>query len=151
MDAFYFVIITASSIGYGDILPVTWLSRLAVVLVILMILYVFSEQISKLSETIREADIYDTHYKFKDHIILLGTHKVKILSRFLLHFYKNPYKNAPKCILIGEKRINNKLKALLSFTLFEDRVVYLSVKSIDKMTLAKAAFIDAKAIFYLCD
>ena len=43
LDSFYFVIVTAASIGYGDIYPITWISRLAVILVVIMILYVFSE------------------------------------------------------------------------------------------------------------
>jgi len=151
LDAFYYMIVTASSIGYGDIYPTNTVSRMSIMVIIMMILSVFGNQISKLAEIIRESDFYDTTYNFKDHVIILGTLKTSILSRFLLHFYKSqlPGKNPPKCIIIGEKRITNKIKHMLSFSLFEDQVFYLSTKAIDKNALRKGAFKQAAAIFYL--
>jgi len=82
----------------------------------------------------REHDFYDTHYKFKNHIIIIGTSKVSFLSRFLIHFYTNIKEEvlAPKCIIICEHRITDKMKVLINQSLFEKKIFYLSVKTIDK-------------------
>lgn len=36
MDSFYFTIITLSTVGYGDIVPKTWIAKLFVVVMILI-------------------------------------------------------------------------------------------------------------------
>lgn len=41
IDAIYYMIITSGTIGYGDIYPVTSLSRIALVIIIVMIISVF--------------------------------------------------------------------------------------------------------------
>ena len=60
VDAIYYMIITSGTIGYGDIFPVTTISRMTIILIIVMIITVFGNQISALAAIIKEADFNDT-------------------------------------------------------------------------------------------
>jgi hypothetical protein len=117
----YYILVTACSIGYGDIYPVTTQSRMAIVLIIVFIISMFGFYLSNLANIIREHDFNDTTYKFNGHIIIMGTLHHKPLTRFLVHFYKHEQikDNCPKCIIVGEKRISKKLKNLINYGLFE--------------------------------
>lgn len=41
VDAIYYMIITSGTIGYGDIFPVTTISRMTIIIIIVMIITVF--------------------------------------------------------------------------------------------------------------
>ena len=99
----------------------------------------------------RDANFYDTVYNFKDHIIVLGYDDIEILTRFLLHQFKFFIRShfTPKILVIGERPIDDAMKALMSQGLFQDSVNYLSVSSIDRATLTKGAFDSCGAIYYL--
>ena len=84
VDATYFMIITSGTIGYGDYYPVTFISRMVMIMLIIIIITVFGNQISALTAIIKEADFYDTHYEFQGHIVVTGTLRIKVISRFLL-------------------------------------------------------------------
>ena len=43
------------------------------------------------------------------------------------------------------------MKILLNYTLFEEKVFYLSIKGFDQDTIVKANISKASAIFYLSD
>jgi hypothetical protein len=47
--AFYFMIVTSSTVGYGDIYPMKPLSRLVTVVLIMVVVYVVGDQLSTLS------------------------------------------------------------------------------------------------------
>ena len=64
VDAIYFMIITSGTIGYGDYFPITFLSRMVMIMLIIIIITVFGNQISALTAIIKEADFYDTTYNF---------------------------------------------------------------------------------------
>ena len=85
--------------------------------------------------------------------MVTGTLKIKVISRFLVQFYKSKAHEMiqPKCIIIGEKKISQRMKILLNYTLFEEKVFYLSIKGFDQETITKANINKASAIFYLSD
>lgn len=89
IDAIYYMIITSGTIGYGDYFPTSSLSRMVLVVIIVMIISVFGNQISALTATIREADFYDKQYNLKGHVVIMGSMKTDLVARFLLHFYQS--------------------------------------------------------------
>lgn len=64
LDCFYFMIVTSSTIGYGDISPFSVPTRLAVLLIVLTLFAIFAENISKLAAIIRETNVNDRKYNF---------------------------------------------------------------------------------------
>jgi hypothetical protein len=74
VDAFYFMIITASTIGYGDIYPITIKAKFSIVILIMIMIFFFTDEISKLVDIFKNTNFYDCYYDFKDHIIIYGTY-----------------------------------------------------------------------------
>ena len=77
LDAFYFMIITSSTIGFGDISPYLVYVRFIVLGIILTNFAYFGEKISRLTEIFRETNVYDRQYNLKNHIIIFGISEVQ--------------------------------------------------------------------------
>jgi hypothetical protein len=73
LDAFYYMIITAATIGYGDIYPNVFTSRIIMLAMILSVFAVFGENISKIGSVMRETNFENRYYKLRNHIVILGT------------------------------------------------------------------------------
>ena len=73
LDAFYYMIITSSTIGYGDIFPETVLARFIVIALVLCFFAVFGDSISKIATLVRETNFNNKFYKMKNHIVIIGT------------------------------------------------------------------------------
>ena len=56
LDAFYFMIVTSSTIGFGDISPYKVYARFIVLIIILSVLAYFAEKISALAQIISETN-----------------------------------------------------------------------------------------------
>ena len=67
------MIVTASTIGYGDIYQISFLARSVVLVIILGVFAIFGDNISKLGAIIKETNFYNRYYKFKNHLIVFGT------------------------------------------------------------------------------
>jgi hypothetical protein len=51
-DAFYYMIVTSSTIGYGDIYPTTATTRFLIIFLIMISFVIFGENVSKLAQLI---------------------------------------------------------------------------------------------------
>ena len=67
------MIVTASTIGYGDITPISLLARLVVLAILLCVFVVFGDNVSKLGAILKETNFYNRYYKVKDHLVLFGS------------------------------------------------------------------------------
>lgn len=76
LDAFYYMIITSATIGFGDIYPYLVYVRFLILTIILLNFAFFGEKISRLSEIFRETNVYDRRYNLKNHIIIFGISEV---------------------------------------------------------------------------
>ena len=85
-EALYFVVITSTTIGYGDIYPLRDESRLVTAIMLVAILSIFGDQISKLISIINESDRYDVKYLLENHVVVFNHKSVKVLTEFLLDY-----------------------------------------------------------------
>lgn len=70
--AAYFVIISFSTIGYGDIFPVDRIARLVMCFLLVINITVMSSFLGNLIAQIFSLSPYNREYDFKDHVIIIG-------------------------------------------------------------------------------
>jgi hypothetical protein len=88
IDAIYYMAVTGSTLGYGDIVPVIAISRFVVIILIVIIIYIFSIQIRKILKMMQSWDSYDTRIKMNQHdVIFLFDDNLEILRSFLLYYF----------------------------------------------------------------
>ena len=102
-DSFYLLIVTVGTLGYGDIIPTTELSRLVIMVIILASLVVIPVQVEKLGRVIRTTSLYRRPFKRSKkqaHVILCGClDQREKVERFLVEFYH------PSKILVRDQDI----------------------------------------------
>jgi hypothetical protein len=101
------MIVTSSTIGYGDISPQTKTSRFLIILVILCMFAVFTDSLAKIAQVIKDTNFHNKQYKLKNHIVLIGTLEFNDLIRFILpYFDRKGIEECPKILIIGDKNLN---------------------------------------------
>ncbi|KIH61075.1 Calcium-activated BK potassium channel alpha subunit [Ancylostoma duodenale] len=94
--SFYFVMVTFSTVGYGDWYPDTWMSRLCVVSFICVALVLLPSQIEALGQTWLERQKSGGDYgggwsRNEKHVVVTITHlEVEFIRDFLDEFYAHP-------------------------------------------------------------
>ena len=66
-DAFYFVVVTMSTVGYGDLTPVSFKSRLLVACLLMLFMVVVPGQISQISDLMRRSSKAARHWMSRKH------------------------------------------------------------------------------------
>ena len=133
----YFVTITVGSLGYGDILPITPLSRMVTLVILLSVFTVFGNQISKIVAIMKESDEFDVQYSLRDHAIVFSANSIDLVCSFLIDYYKNnPH---TKVLVIGEREMGQTMKSVLDLSYVEGKLYFLSMgKGFDRKTIKKS-------------
>ncbi|VDM49806.1 unnamed protein product [Toxocara canis] len=94
--SFYFVIVTFSTVGYGDCYPDTWMSRLFVVILICAAIGILPSQIEALGQTWLARQKAGGEYtegwaKNEKHVVVTITHlEAEFIQDFLTEFFAHP-------------------------------------------------------------
>jgi hypothetical protein len=83
----YFMIVTMSTIGYGDIYPGHWLVRNWLSVTLFICVAVISNDLTYLSECLKNVSEYERDYNFKNHIVIVGSFNDYYLWDFFHNFY----------------------------------------------------------------
>lgn len=90
-DAFYYIIVTFSTVGYGDITPHTYAGRGVMIFFILFGIALLPHQIGQLINAIRLFNKYEyTRYhprKHVDYLLVLGTLDARVLTSLFEEWY----------------------------------------------------------------
>lgn len=138
-DATYFMIITYFSVGYGDITPTHWVSRMAVICGLFILIITVSNQISIMVNLLRVWGPGLRTYQGSSHIVVLCDDTIQ-LSMFLSTI---KIKFPDDDIIIVSKDIHS----LPSQEYPYDRVQLMFINTIDFEVLERANTRQAKAIF----
>ena len=107
-DALYFVVITSTTMGYGDIIPIKHESKICIAIMIIIIFTIFGEQVSRLISIYYESDRYDVKYKFQGHIVVFNNKSLKVLTEFLLDYLN--YNVDAKILVVDDVCISDSMK-----------------------------------------
>jgi len=153
IDAVYFVIVTSSTLGYGDIVPTNTISRMLVIILLIFLIYFFSEQIASIVSLLRISDNTEISFEFEKHNIIIGDLSVDGIKSFLDEFYdifnfNSKIKNKPNTIIMLDEK-NSKIKENLSLEPYENKVHFLVTKTYSIEAFIKSSFDEADTIICL--
>jgi len=155
-DAFYFAVISMSTVGYGDISPVnTWTRALATMVVVSMIAVV-PREINKLMDLMDKTSPYDAEYEphpIYGHVVITGQGvSFMSLSNFLSEFYHSDHgEQETHTVILHPLEPSDEMKELLEDMAYAEYVHYVKGSVMVQKDLERALLWEAGAVFVLSD
>ncbi|KAI8884052.1 voltage-gated potassium channel [Backusella circina FSU 941] len=154
LDSFYVVMVTLSTVGYGEITPNTEASRIVMMLLIILALAVLPGLLSDVSETIRKHKDGEGHVSKNaiPFILIVGSftpdQATEILDGFLNT--ENP-QNHLNIIFLDINIPSEYLKLMERNSIWGHRVKFLHGSVLDEKTMLRVEARNAEAIFTISD
>ncbi|KAG0057675.1 potassium channel, sub T, member 1 [Gryganskiella cystojenkinii] len=153
----YFVLITMSTIGYGDVTPKNQIGYAIVILIIIAVVSVFPFMISGIMDALAQAKAGEGIFKSggsKFMIISGSLHSAQKLANVLNGFWftnKEYSDSAFKIVIFGLSEPSKDIQALLQSARYKNRVVYLKGTPLESKDLERIQAKHAEGIFIIAD
>lgn len=158
IGALYFSIVCLTTIGYGDIYPISTPSRMVLIVVLLINLNSVSIFLSKLTDVIYLISPYIKRYTFKNHLVVVGELPATFLRYFLqeLQEYdkiqKKLSQNSDKSklehvLIVDKKKPTVEVELILQDTSFDFEIKYLMDNMLTKKWCDLSNLKKAKRLF----
>uniref|UniRef100_A0A8C1TFS0 Potassium channel, subfamily T, member 2 n=1 Tax=Cyprinus carpio TaxID=7962 RepID=A0A8C1TFS0_CYPCA len=154
-DSFYFCIVTFSTVGFGDVLPDIWPSKLLVVIMICVALIVLPIQFEELAYLWMErqksgGDYSKQRTETERHVVLcVSSVKIDLLMDFLNEFYAHPRLQEYYVIILCPAEQDAAVRRVLRIPMWSHRVIYLQGSALKDQDLVRAKLDNAEACFIL--
>ncbi|XP_050684099.1 potassium channel subfamily T member 2 [Leptidea sinapis] len=154
-QATYFVVVTFSTVGYGDFVPDIWPSQLYMVIMIGVALIVLPTQFEQLAFTWMERQklggSYSSHRaQSEKHVVVCSTtlHADTIMD-FLNEFYAHPLLQDYYVVLLSPMELDTTMRMILQVPIWAQRVIYIQGSCLKDTDLIRARMNEAEACFIL--
>ncbi|EDX06479.1 GD25995 [Drosophila simulans] len=151
----YYVVVTFSTVGYGDFVPDIWPSQLYMVIMICVALIVLPTQFEQLAFTWMERQklggSYSSHRaQSEKHVVVCSTtlHADTIMD-FLNEFYAHPLLQDFYVVLLSPMELDTTMRKILQVPIWAQRVIYIQGSCLKDGDLARARMNEAEACFIL--
>ncbi|XP_039955461.1 potassium channel subfamily T member 2 isoform X4 [Bactrocera tryoni] len=151
----YYVVVTFSTVGYGDFVPDIWPSQLYMVIMICVALIVLPTQFEQLAFTWMERQklggSYSSHRaQSEKHVVVCSTtlHADTIMD-FLNEFYAHPLLQDYYVVLLSPMELDTTMRMILQVPIWAQRVIYIQGSCLKDGDLARARMNEAEACFIL--
>ncbi|KAL3891793.1 hypothetical protein ACJMK2_004040 [Sinanodonta woodiana] len=154
-DAFYFVIVTFTTVGYGDIAPDMWISRLFMILMICVALAFIPIQIQIIVSTWIQRGQAGKEYTQRKaagnkHVIVCSQNlSTETVMDFLQEFFAHPKLEEHMVVLLGADEMENNMQMILKDPKWTHRVFYLRGSALKDIDLQRCRISEAEACFIL--
>ncbi|XP_058619734.1 potassium channel subfamily T member 2 [Onychostoma macrolepis] len=154
-DSFYFCIVTFSTVGFGDVVPDVWPSKLLVVIMIFVALVVLPIQFEELAYLWMErqksgGDYSKQRAETERHVVLcVSSTKIDLLMDFLNEFYAHPILQEYFVIILCPVEQDAAVRRVLRFPMWTHRVIYMQGSALKDQDLVRAKLDNAEACFIL--
>ncbi|KAG8180934.1 hypothetical protein JTE90_013940 [Oedothorax gibbosus] len=151
----YFVVVTFSTVGYGDYKPDNWPSQLFMVVMICVALIVLPTQFEQLAYTWMERQklgfAYSRHRAQNErHVVVCSTTlRSDTVMDFLNEFYAHPLLQDYYVVLLSPCELDATMKMILQIPMWAQRVIYIQGSALKDLDLARARMNAAEACFIL--
>ncbi|OQR82442.1 Voltage-gated Ion Channel (VIC) Superfamily [Achlya hypogyna] len=153
-SSMYFVVITISTLGYGDIAPKTTNGKILVLLLLCVSGAWIPLQISRLGAILNRDTSHRNSFRslpeVKPHVLVVGDVAAGALEFFLHQFFHaNPMTWNTIVVVLAPGAASRELQRLLLHPVYEQRVVYLSGSPMVDADLRRASIGTASACYVL--
>ncbi|RXM31258.1 hypothetical protein EOD39_7174 [Acipenser ruthenus] len=143
-DSLYFCIVTFSTVGFGDVTPKIWPSKLLVVIMICVALVVLPIQFEQLAylwmERQKSGGNYSRHRaQTEKHVVLcVSSLKIDLLMDFLNEFYAHPRLQDYYVVILCPTEMDAQVRRVLQIPMWSQRVIYLQGSALKDQDLLRA-------------
>jgi hypothetical protein len=152
----YFIIVTITTVGYGDFSPKSTIGRVFVMLMIILTFALFPIQVGQLGELMKRQDKYSgASFKKKrrqEHVVLCGEVNADSLRYFLREiFHHEAGIHVSTVIVLCPNKPDTAIETVLCHPLYETRVKWLEGSAMLDMDLHRAEVEHCSACFVMVD
>ncbi len=147
----YFVLTTMSTVGFGDIVPVSAAGQLVYVILMFVTLIVVARQLDQLTSMLKSQSKYsrDSYNHLSEHVIVCGDVDVESLRVFLEEFtHKDHNTSHIRVVVLVNDDPNWDMQMLLDNSAFSN-VKYLRGSPLDRNDLLRCKILKASCVFIL--
>ena len=152
----YFTVITISTVGYGDIYPISEGGRALIICLIILAAYYIPKKTGEILSILDDTSVYSReNYKSHSeipHLIVCGSVSVEALVSFceeLFHVDHGP--NEKNVIILDKNKPTPDMRLFLHAGKYEMNLKYLEGNPMNEKDLERADITKAKAIVILTD
>jgi hypothetical protein len=149
-DFLYFIVVTLSTVGYGDIYPFTEQGRVIIILLILIAIILIPKQTNELIKLMSTSSIYArADYKSNPevpHIVICGHVGVESLKNFCNELFHPDHGTQDKNAVIMQNTLpNQEMKVFLHAGTYEVSLKFLQGNPIFEKDLSRSDILNSKA------
>ncbi|KFH70422.1 hypothetical protein MVEG_03272 [Podila verticillata NRRL 6337] len=160
-DAFYFILITASTVGYGDITPKSFQAKVVVMVFIIVTLSIVPGLIAGTIETLKSSRSGGGSYTqsraangvVKQYLVMIGDFQnAKRVGDMLNGFFNKEFSDSDvRVVFLSRNKPSRDVKTLLDMPMHKNRTTMLVGNGLDESDLKRCQVRDAGAVFVIPD
>ena len=155
-DVIYFVIVSITTVGYGDISPRSQYSKVIVIFMIIIMFGWLPSQTNKLAHLLSlQSEYARKAVRYRDHIVICGDitsgHELGSLLGELFHPDHGDQALFKQAVILSKNFPETDVRSVMGEPQFENVVAYLEGNSMDEQDLARASIEHADVVFIIID
>ena len=154
-DSIWFIVVTITTVGYGDKAPATPLGKLSVIFLILVILFFLPQTLTSILELItnsrQDYTFYHCHTPKRHVILCVCKLDLTLITDFLDEFYSQEENTLLNTVVLTGEPVPPAVNILLKSPAWKNRVLVIIGSALKERDLERVNIRLAKACFLLTD